>query len=143
MTALLTFLSCLAALALLGIVAVYLILIRGQLDAIGGTPSSYLAKIRFGLRAIETETGHLRPEVTQLNEAEVIMVERRNEHGELKSIVDIRPFLENVEIVDDRLVIQTCFVSGQSASAKDVLTALALPWEQLRHKVRRKKVEWN
>ena len=68
MTTLLTFLSCLAAVLLLGIVAVYLVLIRRQLDAIGGSPTSYLAKIRFGLRAIETETGHLAPQVVQLNE---------------------------------------------------------------------------
>lgn len=64
----LTLLSCLAALALLAVVAVYLILIRRELDAIGGAPTSFLAKIRFGLRAIETETGHLAPEVTKLND---------------------------------------------------------------------------
>lgn len=68
MTTLLTLLSCLAALALLAVVAVYLVLIGKELDAIGGRPTSYLAKIRFGLRAIETETGHLGPEVTKLNE---------------------------------------------------------------------------
>ena len=68
MTTLLTFLSCLAALALLAIVAVYLILIRRELRAIGGDPASYLAKIRFGLRAIEQETGLLAPQVTKLND---------------------------------------------------------------------------
>jgi hypothetical protein len=68
MTIVLTLLSCLAAVALLAIVAVYLILISGELAAIGGDPTSYLAKIRFGLRAIETETGLLAPQVTQLNE---------------------------------------------------------------------------
>jgi len=68
MTVLLTFLSCLAAIALLAIVAVYLILIGRELGAIGGTPASYLAKVRFGLRAIEQETGLLAPQVTKLNE---------------------------------------------------------------------------
>jgi len=67
MTTLLTLASCLAAVALLGVVALYLILIGRELDAIGGSPTSYLAKIRFGLRAIETETGHLAPEVGKLN----------------------------------------------------------------------------
>jgi len=68
MTTLLTLLSCLAALALLAIVAVYLVLIGNELDAIGGSPTSYLAKIRFGLRALEKETSHLAPEVTTLND---------------------------------------------------------------------------
>ena len=68
MIVLLTLLSCLAVLALLVVVAVNLVRIIVALEAIGGTPTSYLAKIRFGLRAIETETGHLGPQVTALNE---------------------------------------------------------------------------
>lgn len=64
---LLTLLSCLAVLALLGVVAVYLWRIIGALEMIGGMPTSRLAKIRFGLRAIETETGQIRPQVTALN----------------------------------------------------------------------------
>lgn len=65
---LLTLLSCLAAVLLLGVVAVYLVLIRRELDFIGGSPTSFLAKIRFGLRAIEQETGLLAPQVLKLNE---------------------------------------------------------------------------
>jgi len=67
MITLLTLASCLAAVALLGIVALYLVLIHRELEAIGGSPTSYLAKIRFGLRAIEKETSHLAPEVGKLN----------------------------------------------------------------------------
>jgi len=37
------------------------------LNSIGGAGDSYLAKLRLGLRAIETETGHLPVEVTKLN----------------------------------------------------------------------------
>ena len=38
------------------------------LTSIGGSGSSYLAKLRLGLRAIETETGHLtNVQVTKLN----------------------------------------------------------------------------
>ena len=66
MIVLLTALSCLAALALLVVVAVYLVRIARALEGIGGTPTSYLAKIRFGLRAIETESSHLQPQVAAL-----------------------------------------------------------------------------
>jgi len=66
MIVLLIALSCLAALALLVVVAVYLVRIARALEGIGGTPTSYLAKIRFGLRAIETETSHLQPQVAAL-----------------------------------------------------------------------------
>ena len=69
MTLLLTVLSCLAALALLLAVAVYLVRITRALEGIGGTPTSSLAKIRFGLRAIETETGQIQPQATALTES--------------------------------------------------------------------------
>lgn len=50
------------------VVAVALIKISGVLRAIGGTPTSLLAKLRLGLRAIEQETGHLTPQAIRLNE---------------------------------------------------------------------------
>ena len=46
----------------------YLNIIIDTLDSIGGDGKSYLAKLRLGLRAIETETGHLPTQVTALNE---------------------------------------------------------------------------
>ncbi len=42
--------------------------VHGLLNEIGGCSTSLLAKLRWGLRAIETETGHLPVEVTQLND---------------------------------------------------------------------------
>lgn len=68
MLVLLTILSALAVLALVGVLVVYLWRISSLLNSIGGAPTSYLARLRLGLRAIETETGHLPPQVTQLNE---------------------------------------------------------------------------
>lgn len=70
---LLTLISCVAVLALLAVVAVDLRRIIAQLEPIGGdgdeyTVLSYLGKIRFGLRAIDTETAQLAPQVTALNE---------------------------------------------------------------------------
>ena len=51
-----------------GVLALYLFQIATTLEAIGGKPDSFLAKLRLGLRAIEQETSHLPREVTQLNE---------------------------------------------------------------------------
>lgn len=56
-----------AAVALLVVLVVNLVQIISTLNQIGGWPDSYLAKLRLGLRAIETETGHLAPHVTRLN----------------------------------------------------------------------------
>ena len=64
----LTLLSALAVLSLVAALVVYLVAISRVLERIGGTPTSLLAKIRLGVRAIEQETGALAPEVTRLNE---------------------------------------------------------------------------
>ena len=64
----LTIASVLAASALFIALAVFLQRILGQLEPAGGTPTSFLAKIRVGLRAIEMETGYIAKEVPRLNE---------------------------------------------------------------------------
>ena len=66
---LLMLLTALAVVALVVVLTYYLIKISTLLESIGGTPTSTLAKLRWGLRAIETETGHLAPQVTKLNGA--------------------------------------------------------------------------
>jgi hypothetical protein len=60
-------LSVAAVAALFGALALFLILILRELGPTGGPPTSFLAKIRLGLRAIEIETGHLPVEVAKLN----------------------------------------------------------------------------
>lgn len=60
-------LSLVAVVAFFGMLAIFLRLIIGALDAIGGRGDSFLSRLRFGLRAIEVETGHMPGQVTQLN----------------------------------------------------------------------------
>lgn len=64
---LLMLLSVAGVAALFIALAVFLVLILRELTPTGGTSTSYLAKIRLGVRAIEIETGHLAPQVTRLN----------------------------------------------------------------------------
>ncbi len=56
-----------AAAALFIALAVYLVLILRHLGPTGGHGTSFLVKIRLGLRAIEIETTHIPVEVTRLN----------------------------------------------------------------------------
>jgi hypothetical protein len=68
MVVLLTLLSAIVVVIFFAVVAFYVRQIAVTLEAIGGNPSSYLAKLRYGLRAIEQETGHLPTQVTILNQ---------------------------------------------------------------------------
>ena len=70
-----TVLSALAGLAFLVVLATGALRIAETLEAIGareppprGKKTSFLCRIRFGVRAIETQTGHLGPQVTRLND---------------------------------------------------------------------------
>ena len=67
MAVLLAVLSALETLTFVGALVAYLARITKALEAIGGKPTSSLAKLAFGLRAIEKETSHLAPQVIQLN----------------------------------------------------------------------------
>ncbi len=64
----LTILTALEALAFVGALVAFLKRIVSTLESIGGSPTSYLAKVSFGVRAIEKETSHLALQVTQLNQ---------------------------------------------------------------------------
>ena len=71
---LLVLLSVIGAAALFIALALFLNAITTQLEKIGGEEkgygvrASYLSKIRVGVRAIESETGMIAPQVTRLNE---------------------------------------------------------------------------
>lgn len=69
MQTILMLLTIVAVLILVYVLVKYLSAIIALLTSIGGDGESYLAKLRLGLRAIETETGHLPTEVTKLNQA--------------------------------------------------------------------------
>ncbi len=64
---LLTTLTALLVLVFFVVLAYALLRISGALESVGGRPTSFLAKLRMGLRAIEKETSHLTPQVTQVN----------------------------------------------------------------------------
>lgn len=65
---LLTILTIALILVLVGALVVYLIKIISELEAIGGHPDSLLAKVRWGVRAIERMTDPIGPQVTALND---------------------------------------------------------------------------
>lgn len=64
---LLTVLTSVLVLTFFTVLAYGLGKISATLESIGGTPVSYLAKLRLGLRAIEKETSPLAPQVTKIN----------------------------------------------------------------------------
>ncbi|GAC1605907.1 MAG: hypothetical protein NVS3B25_35240 [Hymenobacter sp.] len=64
---LLMILTVLLVLLFVGALVYFVAAIHRLLVDIGGSGVSFLGKLRMGLRAIETETGHLPVQVTTLN----------------------------------------------------------------------------
>ena len=78
-------LTSLGAVALFVALAIYVLHIARTLEAIGGDPDSYLAKITFGVRAIEAETAPLPPGIDQLNAG---MTQARDGLGQISADLD-------------------------------------------------------
>ena len=64
---LLTLVSCILALAFLLALALFVKRIITALESIGTDGKSSLEMVTWGVRAIETETSHIAPQVTKLN----------------------------------------------------------------------------
>lgn len=64
---LLTVLTIVLVLVLVAVLVGFLLAIIRELEAIGGRPDSLLAKVRWGVRAIERQTDAIEPEVIRLN----------------------------------------------------------------------------
>ncbi len=60
--------TALVVLVFLAVLVIMVLTITRLLTRIGGQPTSLLAKLRLGLRAIESETAHLSPMLGQLNQ---------------------------------------------------------------------------
>lgn len=71
-----TILSAVEVLVFVGALIGLLGRIVGTLERIGGAPGSSLAKVGFGVRAIEKETSHLGPQVIQLNAGLTALTEK-------------------------------------------------------------------
>jgi hypothetical protein len=90
MTVRLTLLSALEVAALAVALIYYLFRIVTTLERIGGMGGSYLAKIRFGVRAIEKQTSHLAPEVSRLNRSlDTLAGQLETVDGKLRSSVEL------------------------------------------------------
>ena len=75
-------------------------------------------------------------------ESGTFIIERRDEHGQTKNPVDARPFVEDLRFQNNTLMLVTRFTDNRTVATKDLLRALDIPWDQVRHKIRRKNITW-
>ena len=71
-----------------------------------------------------------------------VIVQRQDRLGQKKPPLDIRPLVQEVGFENGTLTFLTRFLDNRTATPRDVLSALSLPWEDLRHKTRRRNIGW-
>ena len=104
---------------------------------------------KIGLRHLRYEL-ELRPAdleeacagIREFLDAPSVIIKRQNHKGERKTPLDIRPFVEDLWIDGNRLVMSLRFMDNRTIAPKDLLSALSIAWAQVRHKVCRKKIGW-
>ncbi len=78
--------------------------------------------------------------VDRFLESEAVVIEKRDRQGRPKGRLDLRPLVEDLRIQNNALLMITKFQDNRTAAPKDLITALSLPWDRLRHRIRRKKI---
>jgi len=101
-----------------------------------------LRGVSYEIDLLGMESPDLAQRLENLLKARSLVIDRLNHLGEPKGQMDIRPFVHDLELQDGLLKMDLLFHQGRSAAPREVLQALELPWNQLRHRIDRKKVEW-
>ena len=101
-----------------------------------------LASVTYELE-LGAETGVDLPSlIRSFLDSSSVIVQRQNRLGQKKPPLDIRPLVQEVKSEHGTLAFLTRFVDDRTATPQDVLSVLSLPWEDLRHRTRRRNIGW-
>lgn len=70
------------------------------------------------------------------------IIQRQDRLGQKKPPLDVRPLVQEVGFENGTLTFLTRFLDNCTAAPRDVLSVLSLPWEDLRHRMRRRNIGW-
>ncbi len=71
-----------------------------------------------------------------------VIIQRQDRLGQKKPPLDVRPLVQELGFENGTLTFLTCFVDNRTATPRDVLSVLSLPWEDLRHRTGRRNIGW-
>lgn len=84
----------------------------------------------------------LKTKVRLVLDAETIEVERTKPGNEAKRVIDIRPYIENISVVDDAVEFTLRVTQSGTARPSEVVGALGYGTESINHQIRRIDVRW-
>ncbi|MCH9002300.1 MAG: DUF2344 domain-containing protein [Planctomycetes bacterium] len=84
----------------------------------------------------------LKTKVRLVLDAETIPVERTKAENEAVQVIDIRPYIENLSLVDDVVEFTLRVTQSGTARPSEVVGALGYRTESINHQIRRIDVQW-
>ena len=101
-----------------------------------------LASVTYDLD-LDTEAGvNLPAAIRDFLDSNSVIAQRQDRLGQAKPPLDIRPLVQDIGFENGTLMFLTRFVDDRTATPRDVLSVLSLPWEDLRHRMRRRNIGW-
>ncbi len=101
-----------------------------------------LAFVTYELE-LGAETGVELPSIIRhFLDSDSVIIQRQDRLGQKKPPLDVRPLVQEVGFENGTLTFLTRFLDNRTATPRDVLSVLSLPWEDLRHRMRRRNIGW-
>ena len=85
---------------------------------------------------------NLQAAIRDFLDSDTVIIQRQDRLGQKKPPLDVRPLVQEVGFENGILTFLTRFLDNRTASPRDVLSVLSLPWEDLRHRTRRRNIGW-
>jgi len=108
-----------------------------------GRPTPHARRVSYELSLAPQHAAIARSKVADLLAATTLRVERRSAPHRPQVSVDLRPFVETVEVVGDVLRVQLVVDAQRTARMAEILTKLSLPADAYNHRVCRTQVQWD
>lgn len=98
--------------------------------------------VRYRLDLHDMEINDLEIRVQRLKEADAIPVERVSPKTKAARMVDIRPFLDELQLRDSAVEFTLRYIEGATAKPSEVARALGCDGDSIHHRIDRLEIQW-
>jgi radical SAM-linked protein len=98
--------------------------------------------VRYRIDASDPEIKDLGERRRHLLETTVVPVERRNPKNPGGTTVDVRPYVDTIDLVDGAVEMTLLVTENGTAKPAEIATLLGYPADAINHRIRRLEIKW-
>jgi radical SAM-linked protein len=110
--------------------------------ALSSNARAQLLWVAYEVNLSDVPSSEMHSRIQSLLNTESTVIDRLNRHGQSKGRVDVRPYVRALQCAEHLLEMELLFLNGHSITPYDIMQALGLPVNKLRHRILRTKIEW-